>query len=249
MKLVAFCEAAPDFAITECLVRRTVVERGPQWVRDMVEANPSDLLAWGTPDTPDERFFRWKNLTHHALQLEARPPHGAFDGGRGPADAMSALTALYLVRRLVQRGVCVDGVVLLRDADNQPDRREGLTAARERAEGLLAAAVVIGLANPKREAWVLAGFDPTSDDERSRFDECRRKLGFDPTTEAHRLTASAKGAKKSAKDVLDVLTGGQREREEKCYEGTSLDVLAERGVASGLTAFLCEIKDRIVPRL
>jgi hypothetical protein len=110
--------------------------------------------------------------------------------------------------------------------------------------GLLEAAVVEGLAIPKREAWVLAGFVPPSDDERRRPEACRQGLGFDPTIEAHRLTVGPHGANESAEDVLDALTGGQLEREAWRHKGTALSTLVGRGASSGLAAFVGEIEER-----
>lgn len=98
-----------------------------------------------------------------------------------------------------------------------------------------------------REAWVLAGFDPQSQDERDRLDNERQQLGFDPNLRAHLLTAADESAKRSAKRVLARLTGGDWDREEQCWTQAALATLRERGAGSGLADFLDEIVERLVP--
>ncbi|HZI08695.1 MAG TPA: hypothetical protein VEZ71_32055, partial [Archangium sp.] len=107
--------------------------------------------------------------------------------------------------------------------------------------------VVIGLAEPKRECWVLAGFDPRNEDEAARLEAERHRLSFHPVRDAHQLTARKHGAKKDAKVALDALTQGDEERECACLEETALAVLEERGGKTGLTEYLKEVRERLVP--
>lgn len=65
--------------------------------------------------------------------------------------------------------------------------------------------VLIALAEPKREAWVLCGFKPETDDEHSRVESLRSELGYDTRTGSHDLTATKDGALRDAKRVLQAL--------------------------------------------
>jgi hypothetical protein len=83
--------------------------------------------------------------------------------------------------------------------------------------------------------------------EREAFDGLRRSLSFDPALQSHRLTSHPNDAATDAKRVLHALCGGDRDRRRTCIADSSL--LRQRGTANGLTAFLTEVDDRLVPML
>jgi hypothetical protein len=144
----------------------------------------------------------------------------------------------------------IEAVVLVWDMDDQPDaRRSGLTSARVEARSWAKFAIVLGCADPKREAWVLAGFDPIRDDEQGRFEAVRRELGFSPNEQAHQLVAKDERAKRNAKRVLRALVEGDPEREARCWLETPLETLRARGGDSGLRQYLDEIHQLVLPCL
>jgi hypothetical protein len=176
-------------------------------------------------------------------------------GGSKKYDYLAARRALLLVRRhlmdVEQREV--GAVLLVRDMDAQPDtRRRSLEDARADAD-VPGVAVVLGIAHPKREAWVLNGFVPQDDAERARLRTLRRDLGFDPCTDADRLTATrtpeGEQATTNPKRVLDLLVDGDTGREADCWRATPLATLRTRGKATGLAAFLGEVEARLRPLL
>ena len=67
----------------------------------------------------------------------------------------------------------LDAIVLLRDRDKQPLRRFGFEQARREDHGGLP--IVVGLAVPMREAWVLSGYE-TDDDEAELLEAVRTRL-------------------------------------------------------------------------
>jgi hypothetical protein len=111
---------------------------------------------------------------------------------------------------------------------------------------MLTCPVVIGVAHLKRECWVLAGFEPANDHEQARLEAIVRDLTFDPRLHPERLTAKGDGELRSAKRVVRFLTGSA-EREEDCWLLTPLARLRERGQQTGLTAYLDEVEERLVP--
>ncbi len=137
-----------------------------------------------------------------------------------------------------------DAVVLLRDDDGQTARRKGLEQAH--STSALKVPIVIGLAQPKRECWVLAGFDPQNEDETNRFDSLKRELRFDPRERAERLTAKH-AADRDAKRVLKALTEGDRQREADCWMKADLKRLDARGQKTGLAKYLGEVRKELVP--
>ncbi|WP_437282130.1 hypothetical protein WME90_16665 [Sorangium sp. So ce375] len=250
MKLLMFCEAQADFRTTSALVDRVLREEGPDWVADLLPSHPEAVFQWAQ-DGPGRDFFDIHKLDLYRRQLgNVRFPQGHFDGEPGAPGAQMARNAFTIVRELVRRepSTGVDAVFLVWDMDDQGDlRRRGLAQARAEASRWAPFRIVLGCPDPMREAWVLAGFEPESDEERARIDELRRELGFSPCDEAHRLHAKDEQAKLSPKRVVRFLTADDFEREMRCSTKAPLDQLRERGLASGLRAFLEELKEHVVP--
>jgi hypothetical protein len=138
----------------------------------------------------------------------------------------------------------LDAVLLIRDDDRRTERLQGLERARR--ESTLAVPIVIGLAHPKRECWILAGFLAGNSDEERRLEELRQNLGFYPCVQAHQLTAKHDHDKRSAKRALAHLIGQGAEREAQCLQ-TDVRLLEQRGQETGLTAFLSEVRSRLLP--
>ncbi|MBI5368505.1 MAG: hypothetical protein HZA54_15830 [Planctomycetes bacterium] len=139
------------------------------------------------------------------------------------------------------------GVVLLRDANGDPQRIVGLRQARDAAAWRFA--IAIGVAHPQRECWVIAGFEPHTAEEDARLDAARNHCGFDPRARAEELTAKALGAgvKRNAKEALHILTAGDAERERMCLL-VDLELLRSRGARAGLHDFLVEeVRSRLLP--
>lgn len=245
MKLVVFCEAEADFRTAAGLVDRVLREQAPTWVGDMIEDHPEGVREW-VKDAHGRTFFDLHHVSEYAKQLRVRVPFGHFDGKPGAPDAMMARTIFFLARNmgLGER----DAVLIVRDMDDQGnDRRAGLAQAQDEASRWALFSIVIGWADPMREAWVLAGFEPETDDERERLEALRKELGFHPCEEAHALGAKDEQAKRSPKRVLSKLTGDDHERETRCWTAAPLDRLRDRGERTGLRAFLVDLEDHLVP--
>jgi hypothetical protein len=244
MRLVAFCEAADDFRIARDLADRVFAEVGPQWVSDLLEAAADGVRTYRRDGALE--YFVVRSLRRYEDDLGVRVPHGHFAGGPGAADATMGRTIFAIVRAMLKTEP-VDGVIIVRDLDNDPSRRDGLDQARGEARKWASFAVVLGCANIMREAWVLVGFEPDGDEEKSRLDDLRRELGFAPNLEPHRLDSNDERAKKSPKRVLRALTLGDRDREERCWRESPLDLLRGRCPESGLPAFLDEVAEHLAP--
>lgn len=168
--------------------------------------------------------------------------YGHFDGRPGEADARMARLALLLFAALSRRP---DAVVLVRDSDGDSRRRLGLEQAR--SDRTWPFEIIIGVAEPKRECWVLAGFEAKDREEEERLRKVMERLAFHPVHEAYRLAAREHGAKTDAKVALKELTQSDAERERECLSGTPLPILEERGKDTGLAAYLMEVRERLVP--
>ena len=247
MQLFVFCEAPADFRIASELVDRMLRESGPAWLGDLLEVAPEAVRSWHG-DSDERTFFDIHKLDAYARRLSVRVPHGHFDGRPGRAGAAMARTVFAILRKLVQNGTVVDAVLVMWDMDDRPaERRMGLEQARSEATKWAVFRIVFGCPNAMREAWVLGGFDPEGDQEEQCMKELRRELGFSPNEEAHRLDASDEQARRSAKRVLRQLTGGDHQREARCWNQTPLATLRKRGGETGLRAYLDEITQHLVP--
>jgi hypothetical protein len=84
------------------------------------------------------------------------------------------------------------------------------------------------------------------------LEEIKTQLSFDPCAEAHRLRSNSfeePDRHRNPKVVLEKLTGGDFSREQQCWAESSLDTLRSKGVDTGLTAYLDEVEQRLVPMI
>lgn len=235
--IVVVCEAPADFTTATELADRVLLSKiewlEPEWLpsqRSWVNTLGQGTLTWTT--------------IKNAADAAGLRIHGHFGDVPALPDANAARRAISYIR---SRFGSVAAVVLIRDIDHQPERREGLQQARDHAA--VAFPIVIGVARVERESWVLSGFLPLNDDELERLaGGLRQELGFDPTARPHELTACKDDlAKKSPIRVLNVLVGSDAGRERSCWRETPLDTLRLRGSNNGLADFMSEVEERLGP--
>lgn len=199
-------------------------------------------------------FSCWRDITKiiDNAKSQIKYKHSRFIGHHSKsvplkADGAASIKVLNLVRFL-QRIRQIKAVIFIRDLDNQPERKEGLKQARsEHINKTPKLEIVIGAADPKREAWVLNGFIPSNQQEEQILEEIKNKLSFDPCIESHRLRATSEKEPermRNVKVVVEQLTGNM-EREKLCWEETNLKHLRERGVDTGLTDYIQEVEERL----
>jgi hypothetical protein len=224
---------------------RTGTELADRELVEAIEWLDADQLPYQRDwvgEVAGQERLTWKTIRRLARSAGVRA-HGHIDGNPLEMDAGAARRAILFVKAAFDD---LAAIVLLRDQDDQPERRDGLEQARSEHHGK--PQVVIGLAVVEREAWVLAGFEPQDDAERSRLDAERQTLGFQPHEQSHRLTACKDDtAPRSPKRVLGVLTGSVYERERRCWAETPLARLRERGTENGLKLYLDEVRSRLAP--
>ncbi len=241
-EVLVVCEAAADQR-TGCALADRVLCHEISWLEpELLDS----VRAW-RGYAPATGFVAWREIPT-LVRARGLKAHGHFGGSPGLPDARAARYALLLAHGLEPRP---RGVVLLRDLDDQPERRLGLEQARADYEPRVSdpvSVIVIGVANTKRECWVLAAFQPHEDAERDTLAALRQQLGFDPTAAPELLTAKQEDALRSAKRVLHALLGDDPEREAACLEA-DLELLLERGVRCGLADYLRELRDRLAPLL
>jgi hypothetical protein len=258
LEFVIVAEAEADSRIASDLADRVLMEEGPemfpslQWIGDQDpqyfrrEILPG-LRKWAGIK-PETEFTTWAGIKTLGKRFPAlqylRPASGK---PQNPDYAQGRKAILLSI--LLRKENPPDALILVRDLDSQKERRDGLAQAKEEDVGRLA--VVIATPNPKREAWVLNGFNPANDDERRELDSVNQQIGFDACREAERLryTSQTSRPERDPKRILTRLTNQDSERERQCWAGTPLATLRERGEATYLKDYLDEIKTRLLPLL
>lgn len=92
------------------------------------------------------------------------------------------------------------------------------------------------------------GFIALNRSEEKTLEEIKNQLNFDPCQESHRLRSNSKKEPermRNSKVVLEKLTGGEFERERKCWEETDLETLRNRGKNTGLTHYMNEVENQL----
>jgi hypothetical protein len=227
------CEAPADQETAARITTRVVC--GHESVREWMLAEYLQFRGY----RPDDTHLLWHEVKATALANNVTVV-GFINGLPPSPDAHAALRALWLFHRLDPRP---DAVMLIRDSDNDLERRDGLHQARNSKSWPFK--IVVGFAHTKRECWHICGFEPKDESEQKLWDDERKTLGFDPRWNSHELTAKHDGDTRSAKRVLGVLTGDDLDREAECL--AVIAILRERGEENGLRAFLHELETTLVP--
>lgn len=166
-----------------------------------------------------------------------------------------ARNIVYLVHQYLkaEKRRNIGAIVLIRDEDNQIERFSTLCRLRDDlARKNFQIPIIIGVAKPEREAWVLNGYEAETAEEKEILQEIKRRIGFDPCVEAHRLRgkSSQPGTEdRDIKRILRTLTQDDLSREEQCWQETSLDTLIKRGQETGLSRYIEEVKIYLLPVL
>jgi len=256
LRWVVVCEHESDAVIASGLADRLALEPAegvPVWVREDLDT----YRRWSGDDAdPEGRRLRWTGVKERARALGISP-HGY---GRAGVEGIESVEIRKVVAVVTRKGAALPaGMLLVRDTDANPDRRrsyrtsvDALSAASSGAASPMR--VVLALPHPEMEAWLLAGFDPSDDDERDRLKAVRARLGMDPRERSHELnpgrTATDAGrVKNSTKNALDDLCADDHDRKRRCWEGASIAVLRKRGEHNGLVEFLDGVVTQYVASL
>jgi hypothetical protein len=234
--IAVVCEANADRRAATLLSDRVLCET-IDWILPETLPHLRRYRGLGDQDT----YLKCSSVKEIARQKRI-VAHGFIGGEPRKPNAAMAERALKLL------AISEDpprAVILTGDTDKEPERRDGYDQARHAQRWPFV--VIIGLAETKRECWILAGHAPRDHAEHEILMRERKELGFDPLSSAEQLTASEKGAKRDAKRVLAALIGDDPDREDACLEDCPLALLKQRGARTGLALYLQELEDKLVP--
>jgi hypothetical protein len=234
LQLAVVYEAPADFQTATELTDRVLVESIDWMEEHLIDYHRTWIREW------NGAALTWKRIKQSALDTGFNVA-GPYDEEPAKPDARAAHRAILYLGYAVPD---LAGVLLIRDQDDQQERREGLEQARQVVE--IRFPVVIGLAVVERESWVISGFDPQDEVEESRLAAERQTIGFDPRVRSHELKACKDDtAPRSPKRVLRALCGGDTDRERRCWREIRIATLRNRGAENGLGAFLDEVRNEL----
>ena len=246
--ILLLCEAELDAEVTSELADRVLRQHGAPWVAESLES----LRTW-TGITEGNRFTRLQDFKHEASEHARLPKYiGHLRSGPKLPNAAAAAKAVGFAELLVKRGRPIRAVVYQQDVDSDPRRKEGLRQAQDHAAETTEIAFIPAASDPKIEAWIVQGFDPEDKGEQEALQAVERELAIqDIRREAHRLRGQAKRnqPERDLKNVLPRLAGDSDDRRRACWQRSDLETLRERGAHTGLTDYLDEVRDRLLPRL
>lgn len=236
LNFVVFAEAASDAEIVCGLANRVFDEIG----RITVESLPVRRSWIGyeekTQFTSKDRI----SSLFDALRKGSRRPRnlGYIQGEPQKRHAAFWRKAIQLVVEL-RKSQSVAGVMIHHDMDHEPkERRKGLEQVRNNAIKNSTLKIVLALPDREIEAWILNGFLPENPTEVKEHAKWKRRLKFDPCTQAERATVGDRDPKK----ILNSLTAGSDDRKRQCWEKTELTTLKLNGDKTNLTAFLKQVE-------
>jgi hypothetical protein len=247
IEFVVIVEDKADAITATKLAERVLLEK-IDWLEEQKSLQYS--FKWSGLDAGTE-CSSWTDILDiidRAKQRGINMPKFLGQGNKGAsrtdgATALKILTLSRLLNRKENREIAA--VIFIRDLDNQPERKQRIKQVQD-DQSQLEIEIVIGVADKMREAWVLNGFVPINDAEKRLLSQIKTKLNFDPCEKAHRLRDEP-GKERNPKRVVKQLTNGDTFREQQCWEETDLEILRSRGTKTGLTDYLAEIEQRVIP--
>jgi hypothetical protein len=248
IEFVVIVESSADARTATKLAERVLVEK-IDWLEPELLQH---LFQWSGLEAGTDNSC-WKNIDDITKRFSEQFKFPTIrSNGRFKTDGQSANKIMKLISFIQHKQKRdIKAVIFMRDLDNQPQRREHIEQARleqiDPQQRKLA--IIIGTPDRMREAWVLNGFIPSNQEEERILQEITTQLTFNPCEESHRLRNSLTKADRlrNPKVVVEKLTGGKMEREQQCWEQTSLEYLREKGDRTGLTAYIKEIEARLIP--
>ncbi|WP_445244786.1 hypothetical protein [Microcoleus sp. OTE_8_concoct_300] len=248
IEFVVIVESSADARTATKLADRLLVDKVDWLEPEMLQ----HLFPWSGLEAGTENSC-WKNIDDITKRFSEKFKFPTIrSNGRFKSDGQSANKIMKLISFLQHKQKRdIKAVIFMRDLDNQPQRREHIEQARlEQIDPQPKLAIIIGTPDRMREAWVLNGFIPFNQQEKQILQEITTELTFNPCEESHRLRSNSweePDRLRNPKVVVEKLTGGKMEREKQCWEETSLEYLRKNGVHTGLTAYIDEIEERLIP--
>ena len=180
-----------------------------------------------------QSFLPIKRIPALARDLGLDRRYSSSGPKRGDSGTLRKLFQVLQARKVLGPDLIV---VWGRDDDGTRERQDEAMSMRTTHRG--PGTLLLAIASECGEAWLVAGWKPTTNDETTKLQELRQELGFDPVASPVRLSHK-QVAPKSAKRVVETLFAADTERELGSLIA-AIDVAAS--VPTGLRAFCDQVE-------
>lgn len=236
-------ESEGDAKLITALVDRVLIE-DVAWVRETFEACRESLEDGLSPcrnfrGIAGEPYLDLHNASDRARERKLRI-YGKFNDEPGADDAFMARATLFL---FADEDEPPKAVIITRDVDRAPNRAKGFSQAAQSYDWNFK--ILVALAEPEIEAWLIAAWAPEDSSERERLKELVDELDFNPCKNPERLTSKKETDKKDAKRILKLLTKSKTDIIDR-WKTTRLEQLESNGAACGLGPFIRDIRETFI---
>lgn len=236
LNIVVFAEDESDATIVCGLADRVFSEAGK-----LPSNGLSSFRSW-QGESALQTFIAKSDITvkHKQLAQDSRRPRYRKSTNDKPQGSYTAFwrKAVELVVSLKKEQPLLHGVFVHCDADNHPEQEQDIRQAFASLRNVMK--FVPATPDREIEAWLLNGFIPDDAKESVRLEEWKRKLSFDPCTQAERARDTS--GDRDPKNILNALTNSDKDRQRQCWEVTKLEKLRQHGDKTKLNQFLDEVK-------
>ena len=233
-KIYIFCEGPSDIYMLKLMIEKAFKHEN-EWaidnnVFDIIELTGLEHSSEYTPWSKVKGIARKNNLSFH----------GNWQGEPNRMESITALKAIVLVQNNPNKN-SYDGIVLLRDCDNDQHRTKALHKVRDEFPDIKLA---IGVAIHTIESWVLS---ITPQPIRAgKENDLKKHYGFSPFIESHKLNARSPDAKKNPKKALEEISGSIYELIEKSFRSNPT-FEENHHKENGLYNFTLELRNILAP--
>jgi len=242
------CEARNDFEVATRLIDGVLLNHV-----DWIEPEYIDQHRIYIGLTDAEHFVKWQTIEMNRGTDYRRAYRRTFGENlpRHEIDLRIWRVIHEFSIRSSETGRQTPYIVVVKDTDAKEESRVALLEARTQYD---ADNIVVGMQHTELECWLIAAFEPESQEEQTRLSTLLRGelpgIGFDPRNRSEELTATKKDTEKlSPKRVLDHLTLKDFYRSVTGLSRHFHARLKERGSRNGLADFLSDVEWRLLKSL
>ncbi len=194
-------------------------------------ARAKDLRRFEQIDHIDFRrddFFVYVKEIPGIIRTLELPRYSKFEHGD--------LGTLRRLQWILKKWSLLEGSVVIWSRDEDGDSVRKDDAEKAQKDGLFER-LILALANECGEAWIVAGYRPTSKEDRDALEKLKKKVGFDPCARPEALSHKDGGdVPRSAKQAVRDLFDGDIERQEAALL-VAATAENQASIACGLSKF------------
>jgi hypothetical protein len=173
-------------------------------------------------------FFVYVKEIPGIIRTLGLPRYSKFDHGD--------LGTLRRLQWILKAQSLLEGSVVIWSRDEDGDSVRRIDAEKAQKDGLFER-LILALASECGEAWIVAGYRPTSKEDRDALERLKKKVGFDPSARPEALSHKDGGdVPRSAKQAVRDLFDGDIDRQDAALL-IAVTSESQASIACGLAKF------------